>query len=91
MYNEAKTISPESFFLSLTTLAPKRWIKKQLRKNHWHLFYVPDHFKTQEMCEKAVRKDSYSLQYVPDWSVTEEQTKTWNENFYLDNNNELST
>ena len=31
---------------------------------------VPDHFKTQEICDDAVRDESFSLQYVPDWFVT---------------------
>ena len=30
------------------------------------LEFIPDHLKTQEMCERAVEDDPYSLQYVPD-------------------------
>ena len=41
------------------------------------LRYVPDHFITQEMCNKAVRDAVYSLQYVPDWFVTQQQVKIW--------------
>ena len=36
---------------------------------------VPDHFKTQEICDDAVRDESFSLQYVPDWFVTQQQVK----------------
>ena len=41
------------------------------------LHYVPDHFKTKEMCDKAVREDPSSLRYVPDWLVTQGQVKIW--------------
>ena len=34
---------------------------------------MPDHFKTEEMCNEAVRDDSFSLQFVPDWFVTQQQ------------------
>ena len=34
---------------------------------------VPDHFKTQEMCEKAVELDHLSLIYAPDWFVTQQK------------------
>ena len=30
------------------------------------LSYVPDHLKTQEMCEKAIKKRLQGLYYVPD-------------------------
>ena len=30
------------------------------------LAYVPDHFKTPEMCNEAVSKKAYMLKYVPD-------------------------
>ena len=32
--------------------------------------FVPDRFKTREMCEKAVKKYLWLLKYVPDWFVT---------------------
>ena len=37
------------------------------------LEFVPDHFKTQEMCDKALRDYLFSLQLVPDWFVTKER------------------
>ena len=37
--------------------------------------YVPDHFKTQEMCNKAVKHDSWMIKYVPDQFKTEEMCK----------------
>ena len=43
----------------------------------WQLYYVPDHFKTQEMCNKGVRDHFFSLQYVPDWFVAQQQIKIW--------------
>ena len=39
------------------------------------LCHVPDHFKTQEMCDKTVRDDPFSLVCVPDWFVTQQQIK----------------
>ena len=33
--------------------------------------FVPDYFKTREMCDKAVRKYPWLLQFVPDWFVTQ--------------------
>ena len=37
-----------------------------------NLEFVPDHFKTQEMCSKAVCMDPYSLEFVPDHLKTQE-------------------
>ena len=45
------------------------------------LEFVPDHLKSEEMCEKAVWKDPSPLQYVLDWFVTQEQLKSWHD-FY---------
>ena len=36
------------------------------------LEHVPEHLKTQEMCDKAVWEDLSSLQYVPDHLQTQE-------------------
>ena len=35
------------------------------------LFFIPDHLKTQEMCEKAVEKSSHMLCHVPDHFKTQ--------------------
>ena len=37
--------------------------------NFW---FMPDHLKTQEMCDKAVDKDPNLFKYVPDQSKTQE-------------------
>ena len=37
--------------------------------------FVPDRFKTQDMCEKAVKKYLPLLKYVPDWIATYQQIK----------------
>ena len=37
-----------------------------------HLKHVPDHLKTQGMCNKAVDRHLYLLQHVPDWFVTQQ-------------------
>ena len=46
--------------------------------------YVPDHFKTQEICDKGVWEDSSFLQYVPDWFVTWEWVDMWHDDYYDD-------
>ena len=38
----------------------------------WCLEYVPDKFKTKEMCNKAVDKDPLNLEYVPDHFIHQE-------------------
>ena len=35
------------------------------------LFSVPDHFKTQEMCDKAVTGNPYMLGHIPDHFKTQ--------------------
>ena len=47
---------------------------------------LPDHFKTEEMCDKAARDYLFSLQYVPDWLVTQRQIHTWYDDDYVCNN-----
>ena len=44
------------------------------------MMFVPDHFKTQEMCERAVKDDPSFLQFVPDWFVTLQQIDIWHGN-----------
>ena len=34
--------------------------------------YVPDHLKTQEMCDEAVCMELYALEFVPDCFKTQE-------------------
>ena len=49
----------------------------------WQLYYVPDHIKTQELCNDEVEEEPSSLQYVPDYFVTQKQLKIWhNEDDY---------
>ena len=43
------------------------------------LEYVPDWYKTQEMCKEAVREDPFSLEYVPDWFLTNGEVKLWHD------------
>ena len=44
------------------------------------LAYVPDHLKTQDMCDKIVEESPWSLEYVPNWFVTQQQIKLWHDN-----------
>ena len=43
------------------------------------MYYVPDYFKTQKMCDDAVWGDAFSLQFVSDWFVTQVQLKLWHD------------
>ena len=38
----------------------------------WCTFFIPDTFKTQELCKKEVEKYAWSLKYVPDNFKTQE-------------------
>ena len=44
------------------------------------LAYVPDHLKTQDMCDKIVEESPWSLKYVPNWFATQQQIKLWHDN-----------
>ena len=44
---------------------------------------IPDHFKTQKICDQAVKDNSSSLQFVPDWFVTRECMWMWYD-YYCD-------
>ena len=46
------------------------------------LVYIPDHFKTQEICDKAVNDYPSSLQFVPDWFITSEWVDMWYDDYY---------
>ena len=37
--------------------------------------YVPNYFKTREMCNAVGMEDPLLLKYVPDWFVTQQQVK----------------
>ena len=39
--------------------------------------YVPDCFKTQEICDKTVKDDSSFLQFISDWFITIEWIDMW--------------
>ena len=43
-----------------------------VRNNSYALRHVPDHFKTQQMCERTVEIVSWSLAYVPDHFKTQQ-------------------
>ena len=43
-----------------------------MRREPYTLEFVPDHFKTQEMCHIAVETDTYTLEFVPEHLKTQE-------------------
>ena len=59
MCNEAMRNNLAVFFLFLIVLELKKYVLRELHN-------VPDHFKTQEMCDKAVTFNPYTLRFVPD-------------------------
>ena len=53
-----------------------KWV---VYENSRMLEYVPDHFKTREMCDDMVIEDPLLLRYVPDWFVTQQLIELWND------------
>ena len=41
----------------------------------FQLIYIPDQYKTQQMCDKAVDDFLPTLNFVPDWFVTSRMIK----------------
>ena len=60
-----------------------------MRIEQCSLPYVPDHFRTQKMCDKAVKDDPSFLQFVSDWLVTQQQLKIWHDDDYYNDDYEL--
>ena len=55
------------------------------------LEFIPDCFKTQDICDKAVRKCSSSLMHVSDWFVTREWIYMWYDDIeYCDDEEEYN-
>ena len=48
--------------------------------------YVPDQYKTQQMCNKTVNDCLSALKFVPDWFVTGKMTKELFTALYADEN-----
>ena len=46
------------------------------------LAYIPDHFKTEKMCDKAAKDDSSSLQFVPDLFIRRGWVDMWHDDYY---------
>ena len=43
-----------------------------IKKHSWNLYWVPEEFKTKELCVIAIEKDGYSLEFVPEELKTKE-------------------
>ena len=63
-----------SFFYPRLFQEPRMCIRA-IEENPGQLHDVPNHFKTQVMCDNVVCRDSYSLKYVPDGFVTQKVVK----------------
>ena len=60
-----------------------------VEEDPWMLEHIPDHLKTQEICNKAARDYLFSLQFVPEWFVTQQQIDMWYDDDYAYNDNEM--
>ena len=60
---------PSLFFISIY-LIRDMCHKKMLAA--WCTFFIPDHLKTQEICDKAVACNPRMLDYIPDKFKTQE-------------------
>ena len=56
-------------------------MSKAVENEPYSLKFVPDHSKTEEICDQVVRDDSSSLQFVPDWFVTQQQIDLWYDDY----------
>ena len=72
------------FTVYMTNLKHKKCVLKLLGVDPSFLQLIPDHFKTQGMCDKVVRDDSSTLPFVPDWFVTKEMVDMWYDDYYDD-------
>ena len=54
------------------SLRPKKCANEAVQMVPWVLRYVPDQYKTQEMCNEAVQRVPWVLELVPDQIVTQE-------------------
>ena len=53
------------------------------------LEYVPDQYKTQDLCHKAFLEETFSLQYFSHWFVTQGQVKSWHDDSEYYNDDKL--
>ena len=61
--------------------------ERAIEESPYNLEFIPDHFKTQEICDKEVRNDLRTLLFVPDWFVTREGVAMcYDNNKYCDDN-----
>ena len=58
-------------------LCKKKICNKAVEKNPMMIRFVPNHFKTQEICERSsCKRFSYALPYVPDEYKTQQMYKS---------------
>ena len=62
---------------------------KAVEVDPWQLKDVPDHLKTQEICDNAVKDYLFSLRLVPNWLVTQQQIDTRYDYNYVYNDSEM--
>ena len=65
------------YSLFLNAIRLKKCVTKLLTNVFLHFFirYVPDQYKTQQICDKAVDDCLAALKFVPDWFVTSKMVK----------------
>ena len=63
--------------------------KKTVEVKWWTLRYVPDQYKTQEICNKAIAEDPWFFLSVPDSFVTQKKVKIWHKDDHYCNDSEM--
>ena len=46
------------------------------------MHHVPNHFKTQKMCNKSVQRELKTLEFIPNYFVTQRQIDLWHQDYY---------
>ena len=54
----------------------------QLKKLSYLFKYVPDQYKTQQMCNKAILEHGGTLKFVPDYYKNQEMSSKAMDNYY---------
>ena len=47
-------------------------LKKAFNKSFIALIYIPDQYKTQEMCDRIIYEDAFLIGYAPDQNKTQQ-------------------
>ena len=74
------------FFIFLTDVKFKKCVAVLLMMILFSLRYVPDQYRTQQICDKAVYDCLVTLKFVPDWVLSRKMIKIFFTALYADKN-----